>query len=554
MRTTPLLIITAIVAILLASCQSKQAETALTVNDVEKTTKTLALNYTRPQLDTVLLDARQKMEQYKEIRSASFKNHTPNPLVFQSMPVGAEIKLSSKEAQFALPGKTQIPQNEAELAFYTLPELASLIKQKKISSTKLTQLYINRLKRYADTLECLITLTEDLAMAQAAKADKELAAGIYRGPLHGIPYGIKDLFAVEGYPTTWGAMPYKDQEINTTATVVKRLEKAGAVLVGKLTLGALAMGDVWYGGVTKNPWDLTQGSSGSSAGSASATSAGLVGFSIGTETWGSIVSPSSRCGVTGLRPTYGRVSRYGAMALSWSMDKVGPICRSAQGCAMVFAAIHGVDPMDPSTKEAGFPYVDEENTDSYKIAYLEDLFNEDYREHNNDSLMLAMIKEKGYTLTPIKLPTDIPIQSLSLILEAEAAAAFAKLTDNDMDTSLVQQHRHAWPAIFRQGRIIPAADYILANQIRADLQIAMHKLFSKYDVILAPSFVGNQLLATNLTGQPAVVLPSGFDEKNRPTSITVLGNLFEEHKILHFAAMIQQNSIYHQQHPAFFMK
>jgi len=554
MRTQTFLLIILILASLLSSCKTEQDKNTLTLNDVKSTTKTLNLEYTPSQMDTLLLDAQQKIKEYKQIRSAAVENHTPNPLVFQPIPVGAQINISSQKPQFMQAAEIQIPVNKAELAFYTLPELSSLIKNGQITSSALTKFYIKRLKHYADTLQCLITLTEDLAMEQAKKADKELAAGIYRGPLHGIPYGIKDLFAVEGYPTSWGAMPYKDQQINTTATVVKKLEEAGAVLVGKLTLGALAMGDVWYDGVTKNPWDLTQGSSGSSAGSASSTSAGLVGFSIGTETWGSIVSPSSRCGVTGLRPTFGRVSRYGAMALSWSMDKVGPICRSARGCAMVFAAIHGVDPMDPSTKEAGFPYVDEENTDSYKIAYLEDLFKEDYREHDNDSLMLAMIEEKGYTLTPIKLPAHIPIQSLSIILDAEAAAAFAKLTDNDMDTSMVQQHRYAWPAIFRQGRIIPASDYILANQIRSDLQIAIQKLFSKYDVIIAPSFVGDQLLATNLTGQPAVVLPSGFDEKNRPTSITLLGNLFEEHKILHFAGMIQQNTKHHQQHPGFFLK
>jgi Asp-tRNA(Asn)/Glu-tRNA(Gln) amidotransferase A subunit family amidase len=554
MRTQPFLPIILIFAALLSSCKTDKSKATLTLNDVKNTTKTLGLEYSASQMDTLLLDAQQKLKEYKQIRSASVENYTPNPLVFQPIPVGAQINISSQKPQFTQALEAQVPTDEDELAFYTLPELSGLIKNGKISSTALTKLYIKRLKRYADTLQCLITLTEDLAMEQAAKADKELAAGIYRGPLHGIPYGIKDLFAVEGYPTTWGAMPYKDQQINTTATVVKKLEEAGAVLVGKLTLGALAMGDVWYNGVTKNPWDLTQGSSGSSAGSASATSAGLVGFSIGTETWGSIVSPSSRCGVTGLRPTFGRVSRYGAMALSWSMDKVGPICRSARGCAMVFAAIHGKDPLDSSTQAAGFPYIDKQNTDSYKIAYLEELFKEDYREHDNDSITLAMLQQKGYTLTPIKLPADIPIQSLSIILDAEAAAAFAKLTDNDMDTSMVQQHRYAWPAIFRQGRIIPASDYILANQIRSDLQIAMHKLFSKYDVIIAPSFVGDQLLATNLTGQPAVVLPNGFDEKNRPTSITLLGNLFEEHKILHFAGTIQQNTKHHQQHPAFFQK
>lgn len=548
------LILAAAMTCIFSSCQEKFEDSSLTHNNLVQTTKTLGLEYTPKQVDTLINDAQSKLNQYSKIRSASIHNHTPNPLVFQSIPIGEEVDLPEGTPEFGLHFPGAVPKSEAELAFYTLPELSSLIKGGKLTSTALTKLYLNRLKTYSDTLQCLITLTEELAMEQAARADRELKQGIYRGPLHGIPYGIKDLFAVEGYPTTWGAVPYKNQEVATTATIVKKLEEAGAVLLGKLTLGALAMGDVWFGGVTKNPWDLTQGSSGSSAGSSAATSAGLVGFSIGTETWGSIISPSSRCGVTGLRPTYGRVSRHGAMALSWSMDKVGPICRSAEGAAMVLAQIHGADPLDPSTSTIDFPYNSHQSTQGFKVAYFQDLFQEEYREHSNDSSILSMLEGKGYDLTPINMPSDFPIQSLSLILEAEAAAAFARLTDRDADTAMVQQHRHAWPAIFRQGRLIPAADYILANQIRAELQIAMHKLFSTYDVIIAPSFVGNQLLATNLTGQPAVVIPTGFDEKNRPTSITFLGNLFEEHKILRFAAMIQEETGHHKKHPDYFLQ
>jgi len=439
-----------------------------------------------------------------------------------------------------------------DLAFYTVPQLAALIKNKQITSVELTQIYIDRLKKFGDTLECVITLTDDLALEQAKKADEELSRGIYRGPLHGIPYGAKDLLSLPGYKTTWGAMPYKDQVLDETATVIRKLEEAGAVLVAKLTLGALAMDNVWFDGATRNPWDLDQGSSGSSAGSAAATSAGLVGFSIGTETWGSIVSPANRCGVTGLRPTFGAVSRYGAMALSWTMDKIGPICRSAEGCAMVFEAIHGKDDKDPYSLAASFNYAPGPEIQNLKVGYLEDLFKSKYGNRMNDSITLEEIQSLGITLLPVDLPVDIPISALGIILWAEASAAFDELTRSNQDDLLVLQTKNAWPNFFRQGRFVPAVEYIQASRIRTELIKEVHELFSQYDVILTPSFGGDQMLMTNLTGHPCVVMPNGFNEKGQPTSFCILGNLYDEATILAMAKAYQEATDWDEQYPPLF--
>jgi Asp-tRNA(Asn)/Glu-tRNA(Gln) amidotransferase A subunit family amidase len=406
------------------------------------------------------------------------------------------------------------------------------------------------LKKYGDTLQAVITVTEKLAMEQARKADADLASGIYRGPLHGIPYGAKDLLAVPGYRTTWGAKPYEKQVIGEKATVISKLEEAGAVLVAKLTLGALAWGDVWYGGVTKNPWDLEQGSSGSSAGSASATAAGLVPFSIGTETWGSIVSPSTRCGNTGLRPTFGRVSRSGAMALSWSMDKIGPICRTAGDCAMVFDAIRGSDKIDFTVIDAPFNFDGSSDIGDLRVGYFVDAFEKSEFNRLNDSLTLATLRSIGVDLYPVALEIGTPVNVLDFILSAEAAAAFEELTLSGRDDEMVRQIRRAWPNVFREAQFIPAVQYIQANRHRTILIQEMHQLMQDYDVIITPSF-GLQLLTTNLTGHPCVVLPNGFVE-GRPTSVTFLGNLFGEDKILKLAMAYQEATDFENQHPSFF--
>jgi Asp-tRNA(Asn)/Glu-tRNA(Gln) amidotransferase A subunit family amidase len=399
-----------------------------------------------------------------------------------------------------------------------------------------------------------VTLLEDQALTQARALDKELAAGKYRGPLHGIPYGIKDLFAVPDTRTTWGATPYKDQVINETATIVTKLEEAGGVLVGKFTLGALAMGDVWYGGVTKNPWNLKQGASGSSAGSASAVSAGLVPFAIGTETLGSIVSPSTRNGVTGLRPTFGRISRHGAMALSWSMDKVGPISRSALDNAIVLAVLNGSDTKDPATIPAAFNYSVKKEVKKLKVGYFSSFFVGNRAGIENDRAVLELLKNQGITLHPVELKTSINAAPLVSMLLVEGAAAFDELTRFDLDDQMVAQHKSAWPNVFRAARFIPAVEYIQMSRQRSVLIEEMHALMKEYDVIITPSFAGQQLQITNLTGHPALCLPNGFGANGSPTSITLLANLFEEEKLIMVGRLIQENSDWQAKRPPLFSK
>lgn len=489
---------------------------------------------------------------YSALRSFPLDNSIPPAIQFNPIPIGATFPQHQEPIEWGLPEDVSLPENRNDLAFYRVAELAQLVKNQRITSLELTRFFLDRLKRYGDTLHCVITLTEDLALAQATRADAEIAQGKYRGPLHGIPYGVKDLLAVEGYKTTWGATPFQDQVIHETATVVKKLEEAGAVLVAKLSMGALAMGDVWYADTTRNPWDLQQGSSGSSAGSASATAAGLVPFSIGTETLGSIVSPSTRCGTSGLRPTYGRVSRTGAMALSWTMDKIGPICRNAADCALVFHAIIGPDGIDQTLIDLPFNYKSTPNFEELKIGYFKEAFDADYSTKKNDKKTLAVLRKMGARLTPVSFPDTLPVSSMQIILNAEAAAAFDELTRSNRDTLLVRQNRGAWPNLFRQARFIPAVEYIQANRMRYLLIQEMQELMSQYDLIVTPSYGGNQLLITNLTGHPVVVVPNGFNQRGTPTSISFIGNLFDEATILAVAALYQQETEFDDLHPRLF--
>jgi Asp-tRNA(Asn)/Glu-tRNA(Gln) amidotransferase A subunit family amidase len=456
----------------------------------------------------------------------------------------------ARAMEFTTPHKVKRPSNLEDVAFWSVRDLAELVRSKQVTSTELTQMYIARLKRYDPKLLCVVTLTEDRALAAAKKADEEIAKGKYRGILHGIPYGAKDLLAVDGAKTTWGSVPYKEQVIHDTATVIKRLDDAGAVLIAKLTLGELAWGDVWFGGMTRNPWNLEQGSSGSSAGSASATSAGCVAFAIGTETWGSIVSPSTRCGVTGLRPTFGRVSRAGAMALSWSMDKIGPICRTVEDCGVVLDVIDGSDGIDPAVIDAPIVYSPQTKVADIKIGYVKALFEEDYPNKANDAAALDKLRSLGATLVPIELPS-VPGSALPCILTAESAAAFDDLTRSNRDDQLVRQIRNAWPNTFRAARFVPAVEYIQANRARTILIHEMEKL--PVDVYITPAFGGDNLLYTNLTGHPCIVLPDGFDDKGAPTSITFMARPFEEGKLMTVARAYQDATDFHLKHPAMFL-
>ncbi|MGE0131252.1 MAG: amidase [Blastocatellales bacterium] len=476
----------------------------------------------------------------------------------------------------ALPGKkfntakTKIKASKTEplkfksvedLAFATVTQLAELVRTKQVSPVELTKMYLARLKKYGPGLLCVVTLTEELALKQAEEAEREIRRGKYRGPLHGIPCGVKDLFATKGVKTTWGAEPYRDQMIDYDSTVVERLRDAGAVLVAKLSMGALAMGGRWFAGMTRNPWQPEEtniGSSGSSAGSASATSAGLVGFSIGTETLGSIVSPSSRCGVTGLRPTYGRVSRYGAMGLSWTMDKIGPMCRGVEDCALVLDAIYGPDGRDITVGDAAFNWNPNRPLAQMRIGYVKAEFeqsgNQGRNQTNNEARKkmyqeaLDALRQSGAKLEPMELP-QFSTQGLRIILNAEAAAAFDDITRDGRVNQLSGQNAGDWPNSFRTARFIPAVEYIRAQRARTLLMREMDKLMSKWDVFVTPAPGSASLLITNLTGHPAVVAPCGFIN-NLPQAIMFTGNLYDEAAPLRVAMAYERATKWHTMHPS----
>ena len=529
------------------------ADKPVTKEVITSAEKVFGITFSEAQQDSMLDLLNQRLESYQSIRKIDLNNSIPPAILFNPIPEGAKFKTKQLPFKLSNYSSVKMPKDINDLAYYSVGELGYLLKTRKISSVKLTEFFLNRLKKYGPGLHCVITFTDDLAMKQAKKADEEIAAGKYKSPLMGIPFGVKDLLAVKGYKTTWGAAPYKDQTIDVNATVVKKLEAAGAVLIAKLSMGELAMDDVWFGGLTRNPWDTTQGSSGSSAGSAAAVSAGLVPFAIGTETWGSIVSPSTRCGDTGLRPTYGRVSRHGAMALSWSMDKIGPICRNVEDCAIVFKAIYGPDGIDQTVYNYPFNYTPKISLKGMRIGYLADDFNHKYEFKSTDSLTIVEMRKLGAKLIPVKLP-NLPVNDISFILDAEAGAAFDVLTRSGKVDLLARQGKDNWPNIFRASRFIPAVEYINANRIRYLLIQEMEKMFdeNKIDLYLAPSDEGDNSLVTNLTGHPLVVVPNGFINNNHPASITFVGRLFDEGKILEVAKAYQDATGYQLKHPPMF--
>jgi len=529
------------------------AQDTITKADIPAAAKLMDLSLTPTEVDTMYATGVKKnLLVIKNMHKLKLNNSAQ--MTLRQSPVLPGMVLSDKQEpiKWKLP-KTAMPANMNELAFYSIEQLASLIKSKKISSVQLTQFFIDRIKKYGDTLECVITVTEEIALSQAAAADAEIAAGKYRGLLHGIPYGLKDLFSVKGTKTTWGAAPYKDQTIDEDAYVYTKLKDAGAVLVAKFTLGALAMGDYWYGGRTKNPWNLKQGSSGSSAGSASATVAGLVPFAIGTETWGSIISPSSTCGATGLRPTFGSISRSGAMALSWSLDKVGPICRSAQDAAVVFSIIHGTDGLDLSAVEKPFNYKPDGDVKKLRVGYAKNYFELIRDTSRNELKVLEAFKKMGVELIPIEFPDTAVYKAniMDIIIGAESAAAFDEFTRNNIDDEMTRQTPFDWPNNFRVSRLIPAVEYVNANRLRYALQQKVHEALQSIDVLICPTRgSGNQSAITNLTGQPVVCVPTGFDKRtNAPTSISFLGNLYGEASILLAAKAYQQATEWDEMHP-----
>src|SRR5688500_3180401 len=455
--------------------------------------KLISIELTDAQEAMAVGGVNRNLDSYEAIRKVDVPLDTEPAIAFHPSRAKKELYVQRTKFRFA---KVEPPpfKTVEDLAFATVPQLAELIRTRRITSTELTKMYLGRLKRYGPKLLCVVTLTEELALKQAAAADAELKRGKYRGPLHGIPWGAKDLFATKGIKTTWGAEPYRDQMIDYDATVIERLNEAGAVLVAKLSMGALAQGARWFAGVTRNPWqpqEAQTGSSGSSAGAASATAAGLVGFSIGTETLGSIVSPSSRCGCTGLRPTYGRVSRYGAMGLSWTMDKIGPICRGVEDCAAALEAIYGSDDRDITVGNVPFNWIPDISLDRLRIGYIKTEFDgvqptteaqrpvfEQRRAMYNAAL--EALKKAGANLQPIELP-KFSTASLRIILVAEAATAFDDLTRDGRVNQLSGQNAGDWPNTFRVSRFIPAVEYIRAQRARTLLMREMDKLMANWD-------------------------------------------------------------------------
>jgi len=511
--------------------------------------KLIGLDFSDAKIDLALSGLKEQLDNFEAMRRFPLSNGVPPALQFNPLPVGFKFETQRRKFKASPRGKVKLPANMDDLAFCSVGELAALIKTRQISSEELTRFYLERLKKYGPKLECVVTLTEDLALDQARRADREIAAGKYRGPLHGIPYGAKDLLAVKDIRTTWGAAPYTNQVFDFDATVVKRLEAAGAVLVAKTTLGELAMGETWFGGMTRNPWNLKQGSSGSSAGSVAGTAAGLFAFGIGSETLGSIVSPCDRCGLTGLRPTYGRVSRAGAMTLSWSMDKIGPVCRTVEDCALVFNAIYGPDGVDQTLYDAPFNYDPKTNLKKLRVGYLKADFEKEKGERKeNDEATLKKMRELGADLIPLELP-DYPVGSISFLLSTEGAAAFDELTRSGQDDWLKQQAGGSWPNTFRKKRFVPAVEYLRAQRIRYLLIQDTAKVFDTVNVIVAPSQTGRSLLVSNLTGHPSVVVPNGFSKTNTPTSICFIGKLFGEAELLAVAKKYQDATDFHHKHP-----
>jgi len=532
-----------LVLIISYSCSSDSDELK---NDALGMESLSGLEFTQSERDSALESLARLKAQYDSLRTIQISNDIPLPLYFNPLINGQEIPMGREKYLFQ-EFPTKRPDNIEDCAFYTIGQLAHLIRTRQISSLELTEMYLSRLERFGPQLECVVTVTKELAIEQAKRADEAIKNGKYLGPLHGIPYGAKDLLAVEGYKTTWGAMTHKDQFIESTATVVKKLEEAGAVLVAKLTLGALAWGDNWYGGKTRNPWNTELGSSGSSAGPGSATSAGLVAFSLGSETWGSIVSPSTVNGVTGLRPTFGTVSKSGAMALSWSMDKIGPMCRSVDDCALVYSIIKGTDSEDHSVVDVPFQVPIKKELKSLRIGFVASAFN-DSTTSDNDRIVIDRLRELGFTMVPIELP-EFPTNSLSFLLDVEAAAAFDELTRSNRDDQLVRQVKRAWPNVFRSARYVPAVEYVQANRARVLLNQKMSSLFEEIDIYLVPSFYGDNLLRTNLTGHPCIVLPNGFDDKGMPTSISFIGDLYKDGELVAVARSYQRGTGWHKRYP-----
>jgi Asp-tRNA(Asn)/Glu-tRNA(Gln) amidotransferase A subunit family amidase len=539
--------------------QKAQKVTREMLRDAEEIS---GLHFTDAQREMMLQGVNQNRDMYKELRQVHLDVSVPPAYRFSPILPGMRFDTVRRPFRMSEIGTLKKPSGLESLSFWPVTHLSVLLRSRQLSSQELTELYLDRLKRFDPALKCVVTLTDDLALKQAKQADAEIKAGRYRGPLHGIPWGAKDLIAKSGYPTTWGAPLFKRQIIPTDATVVERLNKAGAVLVAKLATGELAHDDIWFGGQTKNPWDVTEGSGGSSAGPGSATAAGLVGFAIGTETGGSIIDPAIRCGVTALRPTFGRVSRAGVMPGAWSFDKVGPMCRSVEDCAVVLNAIHGPDGMDLTVVDLPFNWNATQDIRRLRVGYLKVAFQQQrpvHEEQVNDEATLEVLRSLGVNLREMNLP-NLPINATNLASAfAEISAVWDEMVNNGQDAQLTRQDPDHIGNLCRTTQMMPAIAYIQANRIRTLLMKAMAEIMTDFDIYVAPqsridepSSIHLNLWLTNLTGHPAVVVPNGFARGGKPTGITFIGNLYDEGKLLALAKAYQDATDFHRKHPSAF--
>lgn len=527
----------------------------VTVNEILNAEKMYDLHFTKAKRDSMVNQLTANLQIYKYLHGFKLSNSVPLPNWFDPVLPTMTFNTIQQPINWNIPAHVAMPANTNDLAFYSIAQLGSLLRQHKISSVFLTRFFINRLKKYGDTLHCVISFTEEIAMAQAKRADAAFAKGIYKSPLQGIPYGLKDLFAVKGTHTTFGTPPFRDQVIDEDAFVYQQLEKAGAVLIAKLSMGELAMDDIWFGGQTKNPWNLLQGSNGSSAGSAAATVAGLVPFAIGTETYGSIVAPSAVCGATGLRPTFGSVAKTGGMNLAWTSDRIGPICRDAEDAAMVFASIHGSDTYDRSSRTMPFNYTGNVDLKKIKVAYAKNYI-DTLPGNSAEKEVIKTLRNAGVQVTAIDFPSNLHTNDLlTTIWAAEAGAAFDDLTRSGKDSEMVQQWQSRYPNMLRSARFIPAVEYLTICRLRYMVMQQAYPLLSKYDIIIVPSLADEPMALTCLTGNPCITLPAGMPTPgSAPPSITFIGGkLYSEAIITAFAKKFQQLTNYQQQHPTMFL-
>lgn len=513
------------------------------------------VDFTEEERREMVAAVNKNLANYEKTRAAALPFTVSPPLYFNPVVPGTALVGARRPPRRGAPATVVRPRRLEEAAFWPVTHLATLVESRQVSSRELTELYLERLKRFDPRLQCVITRTEDLALDQARRADEEIAAGRYRGPLHGIPWGAKDLIAKSGYRTTWGSEAFRDQTIDMDATVVTRLEEAGAVLVAKLTTGELARGDRWFGGRTRNPWNPEEGSGGSSAGPGSATAAGLVGFSLGTETLGSIMGPSRICGVTGLRPTYGRVSRHGVMPAAWSLDKVGPICRSAEDCALVLSHIAGPDGWDLSLADELFDWDPGLDVTTLRVGYLAEAFEEERTNEaaskENDDRALGVLRSLGMELEPVSLPAHADVDALMMLL-VEEASALDELTRSGRDELLIKDREEPEAMLLRAHRLVPGVEYFQMSRVRMRLMEGMARLFEGLDAYVAPFLTptgDRNLRATNATGHPGVAVPTGFNARGMPTSIHLVGKLYGEAGVLALAKAYQDRTTHHQSHP-----